>query len=271
MITISETEFTMLTEYIKKYYGINLSKKRTLVEGRLNNYLIKNGYADYSSYFEHLFGDKSGSEMNQIINFLTTNYSYFMREWDHFNFYKTHVLPELKNTNREHDLRIWSAGCSTGEEPYTIAMLNNDYFDGQKAFWDTKVLATDISMKVLTRAVEGQYDDEALEKVPAGWKTKYFNKGGQEQWEVKPQLKEEVIFRRFNLMDEVFPFKKKFHVIFCRNVMIYFDNKTKKELINKFYNNLENGGYLFIGQSESIDRKETKFKYILPSIFKKVV
>lgn len=270
MITISDKEFTMLTEYLKKNYGINLSKKRTLVEGRMNNYLQKNGYMDYSSYFDKLFSDKSGAEMSQVINFLTTNYSYFMREWDHFNFFKNQVLPELKNASKEHDLRLWSAGCSTGEEPYTIAMILGDFFDKQKTFWDTRVLATDISMKALNKAVTGRYDEEALEKVPAFWKTRYFEKAGDE-WEVKKQLKEEVIFRKFNLMDEVFPFKKKFHVIFCRNVMIYFDAITKKELVSKFYDHMENGGYLFIGQSESIDRRETQFKYILPSIFKKVV
>ena len=228
MITISDNEFTKLTEYLKRYYGINLSKKRTLVEGRLNNYLIKNGYNDYGSYLDKLFSDKTGAEMNQVINYLTTNYSYFMREWDHFNFYKTHVLPEQKNSNKNHDLRLWSAGCSTGEEPYTISMITNDYFDKQKAFWDTKVLATDISLKALNKAVSGVYDEEALDNVPSFWKTKYFEKTGDTQWEVKKNLKEEVIFRRFNLMDDVFPFKKKFHVIFCRNVMIYFDSKTKK-------------------------------------------
>lgn len=271
MISISDKEFSMLTDYLRINYGINLSKKRTLIEGRLNNYLTQHGFTDYGSYLEQLFKDKTGTEMNQIINFLTTNYSYFMREWDHFNYFKTYVLPELKIHCKEHDLRLWSAGCSTGEEPYTIAMLTNDFFNQEKVFWDTKVLATDISMKALNKAIQGTYDDEAMERIPAIWKTSYFQKFSENEWQVKQNLKEEVIFRQFNLMDTVFPFKKKFHAIFCRNVMIYFDAKTKKELIRKFYQATETGGYLFIGQSESVDRSDTEYKYILPSIFKKVV
>jgi len=271
MISISDKEFMMLTDYLKSNYGINLSKKRTLIEGRLNNYLLQHGFSDYGSYLNKLFSDSTGTEMNQIINYLTTNYSYFMREWDHFNYFKTTVLPEIQNRISDHDLRVWSAGCSTGEEPYTLAMLMNDFFNKQKNFWDTKVLATDISLKALDKAVKGAYDLEALEKVPAVWKTTYFEKGNENEWQIKKSLKEEVIFRRFNLMDQVFPFKKQFHVIFCRNVMIYFDSKTKKDLIRKFYQATEPGGYLFIGQSESIDRNDTDYKYILPSIYKKVV
>ena len=270
MIRISDNEFTTLTEYLRINYGINLSKKRTLIEGRLNNYLVQKGFADYGSYMDMLFKDNSGNEMSNVINYLTTNYSYFMREWDHFNFYKTRILPEMKQSIKDNDLRLWSAGCSTGEEPYTIAMLTDDFFERQKHLWDTKVLATDISLKALGRAEKGIYDDEALEKVPASWKMMFFNKLSDDKWEVKKSLKEEVIFRRFNLIDDMFPFKKRFHVIFCRNVMIYFDSKTKKELIDKFYEVTEPGGYLIIGQSESIDRTDTKYTYVMPSIFKKV-
>ena len=271
MISMTDKEFTLLTDFLKSHYGINLSKKRVLIEGRLNNYLTQNGFSDYGSYLQKLFGDKSGGEMNQVLNYLTTNYSYFMREWDHFNYFKTHVLPELKAKNKEHDLRVWSAGCSTGEEPYTLAMLLGDFFEGQKTFWDTKVLATDISLKALDKAIKGIYDDEALEKVPASWKSHYFNKLPTTNGKFGRALKEEVIFRRFNLMDDVFPFRKKFHVIFCRNVMIYFDAKTKRELVDKFYQKHRAGRLSLRWPVRILDRNETQYKYVLPSIFKKGV
>lgn len=269
MIKISDKEFNLLTEYLKISYGINLSKKRTLIEGRLNNYLTQKGYLDYKSYMENLFSDGTGAEMSNILNCLTTNYSYFLREWDHFKFYKNVILQEMKEKIKDNDLRIWSAGCSTGEEPYTIAMINNEFFEKKAPVWDTKILATDISIKALNIAKKGVYDSEALEKAPARWKILYFDKAGKNQWEVKKELKDEVIFRRFNLTGGVFPFKKKFNVIFCRNVMIYFDSRAKRKLVDKFYEYTEPGGYLLTGHSESIDRGQTGYSFVMPSVYKK--
>ncbi|MDD5016658.1 MAG: protein-glutamate O-methyltransferase CheR, partial [Eubacteriales bacterium] len=218
MIKINDKEFLMLTEYLRKNFGINLSKKRTLVESRLNNYLVNNGFDSYQSYFNYAFNDKSGREMSQIINFLTTNFSYFMREWEHFKYFRDVVLSELKSVVR-NDLCTWSAGCSTGQEPYTLAMLIEDFLSEQKEKWDAKVLATDISIKALDAAKAGIFNDDCLKKVPPYWKLAYFSKISNGKWQVKDSLKNEVIFRRFNLIEDTFPFKKKFHVIFCRNVM----------------------------------------------------
>jgi len=269
MIRITDKEFKMITEYLQENFGINLTKKRTLIESRLHTYLTKLGFSNYTDYFNYVLADKSGDELSQMINILTTNFSYFMREWDHFQYFKDKVLPEVTKANNQKDLRVWSAGCSTGQEPYTLAMLISDFLEGKKASWDTAVLATDISAKVLKLAETGIYDNESLRKVPTAWKTNYFKKLEGNMWEVKDGLKKEVIFRRFNLMEKVFPFKRKFHVIFCRNVMIYFNDETKKALIERFYNALDEGGYLFIGQSESINRNDTKFSYVMPSIYKK--
>lgn len=269
MIKLSDQEFATLTEYLRRGYGINLSKKRTLIEGRMNHYLIKHGFNDYSTYFKVLFNDPSGSEMSNVINVLTTNYSYFMREWAHFEYYRNTLLPQIKATATDHDIRVWSAGCSTGEEPYTLAMLNNEFFGHESRLWDKRILATDISEKVLNSAQSGIYASEALENVPKVWQMQYFDRLDDGNMQVKQSLKNEVIFRRFNLMEKVFPFKKKFHVIFCRNVMIYFDGKTKNELVNRFYESLEKGGYLLVGHSESVDRATTKFSYVMPSVYKK--
>ncbi len=270
MIAINDKEFITLVEYLQKNYGINLIKKRTLIESRLNNYLVNKGFYDYTTFLEYAFNDQTGEELNQILNRLTTNYSYFMREWDHFQFFKDYVLAELAATVKDHDLRIWSAGCSTGQEPYTMAMLISDYFGEHKSAWDTKVLATDISLKVLDAARRGIYDDECLKNVPRNWKESYFNRLPDGSFEIGSQIKKEVLFRRFNLIEEKFPFKKQFHVIFCRNVMIYFNEQTKKTLIHKFYESLAPGGYLFIGQSETIEKSDTRFRSVKPSIYKKV-
>jgi chemotaxis protein methyltransferase CheR len=271
MISISDEQFFRLTAYLEKNFGVNLIKKRTLIESRLNNYLIKNGFSDYVTYLDYAFGDSTGQEVGQILNLLTTNYSYFMREWEHFRYLKDQVLPELAPGLRDGDLRTWSAGCSTGQEPYMLAMTLTDFLGERDLLWDAKVLATDISEKALTAAKKGVYQDESLKSVPAVWKLSYFNKTPNQEWAVSDQLKKEVIFRRFNLIEEEFPFKKKFHVIFCRNVMIYFGEETKRKLVSRFYEATAKGGYLFIGHSESLDKNETGYQFISPSIYKKVV
>lgn len=269
MLSLTNEEFNTLTHYMKSTFGINLEKKRTLIEGRLTNFVLERGFSNFTEYLEMLFGENNDNEITKLVNYLTTNYSYFMREWDHFEFFKSKVLPELKQTSRDHDLRIWSAGCSTGEEPYTIAMLLSDFFGAETGAWDRKVLATDISMKALEKARAGIYTDDQLDKIPQEWRSRYFRSLGMGNWEVKPALRGEVIFRTFNLMEETFPFQRQFHVIFCRNVMIYFDKETKANLIRKFYKLTEPGGYLFVGQSESINRDETGWQYVMPSVFRK--
>ena len=270
MIQINDKEFELLTGYLRERFGINLSKKRTLIESRLNNYLVSNGFANYKSYLDHALNDKTGAEVSQMISFLTTNYSYFMREWDHFKYFKENVLPELSRTVRDNDLRTWSAGCSTGQEPYTLAMLISDFSKENKVKWDAKVLATDISIKALDGARKGIFEDESLKNVPGTWKMSYFKKQADSKWEVCDSLKKEVIFRRLNLIEGEFPFKKQLHVTFCRNVMIYFNEETKAKLVEKFYRATTPGGYLFIGQSETIDRSDNRFKLVMPSVYKKV-
>ena len=150
-----------------------------------------------------------------------------------------------------------------------IAMVLADFFGMEKSQWDTKVLATDISTKVLQKALAGVYTAEQLKSVPPQWKKHFFRQiAGGTQYQVTPELKQEVIFRQFNLMDP-FPFRRKMHTIFLRNVMIYFDDKTKRELVQKVYDTLEPGGYFFIGTTETIDRNSTPFQIIQPSIFRK--
>lgn len=271
MITITDKEFHQLAAFIKENYGINLKEeKKALVTGRLQNVLAIKGFHDFSEYYDYIVSDKTGEAISTLINKISTNHTFFMREADHFNYFKDYVLPYLVNTVKDRDLRIWSAGCSSGEEPYTLAMIMNEFFGSSKSNWDSKVLATDISSKVLEEASKGVYHNEEISTLPANMRLSYFKPHDHENSVIIDRIRNEVLFRRFNLMEPTFPFKRKFHVIFCRNVMIYFDNRTKKELVGKFYDQLEFGGYLFIGHSESINREDTKLKYVLPAIYRKI-
>lgn len=272
MISINDSDFIKLTQFIKENYGINLIRKRTLIEGRLSNIILEKGFKSFSEYLDYVFNDKTGDEMVILINRLTTNHTYFMREAKHFDYMRNTVLPYLSKSVKDHDLRIWSAGCSTGEEPYTLEMILHDYFDSDSIPWDTQILATDISNRALNIARRGIYSAEAIKDVPAVWKLNYFEKADADgkSYRVREKIRKDVIFREFNLMTKDYPFKRKFHVIFCRNVMIYFDQPTKEALINRFYEITEPGGYLFIGHSESVNREASKYKYVMPAVYRKV-
>ena len=272
MINISVKEFRQLADYIKANYGIYLKdEKQTLLAGRLSNVLDEKNFGSFADYFNYIVADKTGDAVVTLIDRVTTNHTFFMREVEHFNFFKEEVLPQLVSRSKTKDLRIWSAGCSSGEEPYTLAMIIDEFFGMEKKWWDTKILATDISSKVLDIALEGVYANDRIATIPAFWRLNYFNKLENEKSVLIPKIRNEVIYRKFNLMDKTFPFKKKFHVIFCRNVMIYFDNKTKMDLVKKFYDATEPGGYLFIGHSESLNRNETEYQCIMPAVYRKGV
>ena len=269
MFSMTDQEFRQLAYFMKSNYGIDLKdEKRAMVEGRLHNLVLRHGVDSFTDYFNHVLSDKTGEAVAALVNKLTTNHTYFMREADHFYYFRDRVLPELKRSVRNKDLRIWSAGCSTGEEPYTLAFLIDEFFGKEKALWDTKILATDISSRVLDYAVKGVYSSDSVKNLPDRWLRHYFRKH-ESGYEIVDRIKREVIFRKFNLMERIFPFKKKFHIIFCRNVMIYFDKQTKAELIKKFYDAMEYGAYLFIGHSESISRGESPLKYVMPSVYRK--
>lgn len=270
LIGITNKEFCQLADYIKENYGINLkNEKRALVTSRLYNVLLQNKFNNYTDYLKYISSDGTGEATKTLIDKITTNHTYFMREADHFNYFHDKVLPYLISTVRDKDLRIWSAGCSTGEEPSTLAMILDEFFGTDKTMWDTKILATDISSKALGIAAKGIYENESISPLPAHWKLNYFKKIDNEKSILVDKIRNEIIYRKFNLMKEVFPFKKKFHVIFCRNVMIYFDNLTKDELIARFYDMTEPGGYLFIGHSEFLNREKTQYKYVLPAVYRK--
>lgn len=266
---LTDREFAWIVSYVHEKYGINLSQKRVLITGRLQNYLLRNGYQSYSEYFAKVEKDPKGQEAINMINVLTTNHTYFMRESVHFDYMQKVALPWVKQyAASKKDVRVWSAAASTGEEPYAVAMLLKDYF-GLDSSWNTQLLATDLSTRVLKHAMEGKYLAEQIMPLPDKWKKTYFKRISEEEYQVKDELRKQVVFRQFNLMDEI-RFKGLFHIVFLRNVMIYFDDDTKKALLERIYDHMENGGYIFIGTTESIDKTATRFKYVQPSIYRKM-
>ncbi|MGI6731927.1 MAG: CheR family methyltransferase [Anaerovoracaceae bacterium] len=268
MISLKDDEFKVITSFIKENYGVNLTHKRPLIEGRLSNYIASLNFDNYMDYFEHARNDATGAEMTELINKLTTNHTYFMREKEHFEFYQKTILPWIDKTLKTKDLRVWSAGCSSGQEPYTLSMITQDYIGLEKDQWESTILASDISNKVLAKAMKGVYAEEELSKLPPKWIKNYFIPLDTGDYAVTEALRRTVAFRNFNLLSN-FNFKKPFQAIFCRNVMIYFDVPTKNELVAKFYDVLLPGGYFMIGHSESLASCRHKFKYIKPSVYQK--
>ncbi|MBR5230053.1 MAG: protein-glutamate O-methyltransferase CheR [Firmicutes bacterium] len=270
MLQLDNNDFKRLVTYIKDVYGIDLTQKRQLIVGRLSNSLVSMGYTSFGPYIDDILTKKDPKDIEFVLNKLTTNYTYFYREGAHFDYFRDTVLPHLEHTKRDKVLSIWSAGCSSGQEPYTLSMLLKEHFGTKAAAWDTRVLATDISQNALSAAQLGVYDEESLSALPADWKRKYFKKTSEPGvFQVSDALKNNVVFRTFNLMDPI-RFKLKFDVIFCRNVMIYFDQPTKDALIQRFYDATAPGGYLFIGHSESLNRSKTPYQYIMPAAYRKV-
>lgn len=271
--SLSDSEFQSIRSFVYDKFGINLTEeKRGLVLSRLQKVLRQRGFSDFSSYFDFVKSDKSGQAVSEMINRISTNHTFFFREQEHFDFFKQTFLPDISReleAKRSCDLRIWSAGCSSGEEPYTLIILLLEFFGMRYSNWQAGVLATDISANVLEHAQRGIYTGDRLTKTPPEFVRKYFDQISPEQWQVKEKLRREVTFRRFNLMSERFPFKRPFHCIFCRNVMIYFDNETRKKLVKKYYDMLEPGGYLFIGHSESLGRDNGLFQYVMPALYRK--
>lgn len=267
---IQEEEFKKFAEYIKANYGIHFKKeKKVLIEGRLGQVLANLNMSSLSEYMEYVKADKTGAASSLMLDKITTNYTFFMREPEHFHFFKEVVLPYLAKTVQSRDLRIWSAACSTGEEPYTLAMLIDEFFGLNKSSWDTKILATDISQGVLSVAKAGLYTADKMADLPPAWKKSYFRQFNDEQYAVVEKIKNEVVFGSINLMDRTLPFKRKMHVIFCRNVMIYFDNETKDKLVQRLYDITEPGGFLFIGHSEGLNRGTMRYRYIMPAVYRK--
>ncbi len=273
LLDLSEGEFRYIAGMLYERFGIRLgSQKRVLVAGRLTKRVRQLGLDSFSAYFAHVEADRSGAELSELINRITTNHSYFFREREHFDFLAASVLPAFRSAlpgKRGASLRIWSAGCATGEEVYTIAMRLAEFFGADLASLDHGLLATDISRAALEEACEGVYPEAKLRELPRPYREAYFRRLDAERYEIAPALRSMVLFKRLNLMAERFPFSGSFDVIFCRNVMIYFDEASRRRLVDSFHACVKPGGYLFIGHSETLQRLGSRWEYVQPAVYRK--
>lgn len=274
IVSIQKHEFQEISSMVYSNFGIHLTeKKMSLVQGRLNKVLREKGYDSFSRYFQDIKTDDTGMMLIELIDKISTNHTYFFRETGHFELLNSHILNDIDQRFLNGDpaaYRMWCAGCATGEEAYTLAMVLREHFPGlPEKPRHPLILATDISTKALGAAIRGRYEKKKLEMVPNHLVNKYFiahNDGG---YMAKDSLKNLILFKRLNFIDDQFPFKRRFHVIFCRNVMIYFDQDTRRNLVKKFHDFLVPRGYLCIGHSESITRTNTEFEFIAPAAYQR--
>ena len=271
-LLLSEEEFRKIRELLHSGFGINLSEeKRTLVVGRLQKLLRDKGGIGFGEYYRQVVSDTTGREMSELINRLSTNHTFFNREKEHFEYFKSVSLPEAvarAKLRGSRDIRVWCAASSTGEEPYMLAMIMREYFGQDFKNWDLGLLATDISEKALAVAKDGIYSAERMAELPAALRDKYFRPHGQD-FEAAPALKQDITYRRLNLINPEYPFKKDFEVIFCRNVMIYFDAPTKEAVVARMASHLVPGGHLYIGHSESLGRQTEHYQYVRPAMYRR--
>jgi chemotaxis protein methyltransferase CheR len=271
---LTDKEFLLFKKLVYDKCGINLHEgKKELVRSRLAKRLREHNFSRFEEYYEYLMADDTGNELVQMLDAISTNLTSFFREPKHFDFLREEVLPGFLSPAGKAPVRglnLWSAGCSSGEEPYTISICLREFMEGRERF-DYTILATDISTRVLSTATNGVYPLNQVRNLSKQIMKRHFQQG-RGKWAQHVRLKREIRnlikFQRFNLM-EPFPKTDYFHVIFCRNVMIYFDRQIQQQVVNKFYDALVPGGYLFIGHSESLMGAQHQFQYIRPTIYQK--
>lgn len=275
--TLSEAEFKKIAAYIEKNVGIKMPpEKRLMMQSRLSSRLKALHLDSYKQYIDYVFSgkDKDNHEIIMMIDAMTTNLTEFFREPQHFDFMKGTVLPQYAAQGR-NQIKIWSAGCSTGQEPYTLSMVMASYIKNNplSSIRDYSVLATDISTKVLDKAASAIYPMDAVKGIPKEIMHQYFLKGkdpANPTVRLKQDIRSHVNFMRLNFMDEDYGFRDTLQIIFCRNVLIYFDKQNQEKVIRQFLRYLEPGGYLFLGHSETIFGMTLPFKTVAPTVFQRI-
>lgn len=268
IVSFTDNHYNKYRNLIHSQFGIRLNdSKREMLKSKLSKLMRSEGIDSYDKYYKLLIDNKNSEQWMRFIDLITIHKTDFFRENNHFSFIRNNIETIKKNNLRianDKKIIVWSAGCSTGEEPYTIAMVLKETLT---ADFEIKILATDISKGSVANAQRGFYKKNVIQDIDNYYLGKYFNHDSAGYY-VMDQIKNMITFRTFNLM-EPFPFTKKFDIIFCRNVMIYFDLATQAVLIKKFYEALNPGGMLFIGHSESLTSKQYKFKYVQPTVYLK--
>ncbi len=255
-IQLSDVEFYKLSRFIYSNYGINLPlAKKTLLESRLQKHLRLSGIPSFKKYVDRICNGEEHEEVVRMINIVSTNKTDFFREKLHFEFMQKEILPAFANVSRGREINVWCAAASSGEEPYTIAMTIDDFLANSDTRFSYKIVATDISTDMLKKGRDAIYHEDRIAPVPMEARKKYFLKSkdrSDRKVRVVKELRDKILFKRFNLMTDNYPVQGSYDIIFCRNVLIYFDKVTREKVIRKLCSSLKSGGYLFLGHSESI-------------------
>jgi len=274
---MTDAEFELLRSLMYQQSGIQLSDaKRELLKGRLGKRLRHYGYASFAQYYDHLKNnDSGGTELQEMINAVTTHKTSFFRESHHFDYLRDHLLLPARQAaaeGRRSPIRIWSAGCSSGEEAYSIAITVVANLD-RLATWDIKILGSDIDTDVVQKARKAVYPQESVNDLPQEVLRRNFLAGRGEQAgfvQLKPEIRNLVRFGRLNLMGESWPFRGKFDAIFCRNVIIYFDKPTQQSILKKIARCLLPRGWLFMGHAETLHELDLPVEPIAPALYRRI-
>jgi chemotaxis protein methyltransferase CheR len=271
---LSDADFHKLAAFIYDNYGIKLPiTKKIMLESRLKPRLRTNNMDSYRDYCQFILSGKCGEEeIVNMIDLVSTNKTDFYRESAHFDFMKDVILPEHYNHKSEKPFKVWSSASSSGEEAYTIAIVISEFLEGKRPF-DFSILGTDISTRILEKAATAIYPLERVDVIPLSQKKKYLLRGKDVEKptvRIVPELRSKARFQRLNLMDNSYDVPNDFDLIFCRNVLIYFDRETQEKVINKLCHHLKKGGYFFLGHSESISGYDVPLKQIKPTMFQKI-
>jgi len=272
LLNMDTGSFERLSTYVTREYGIKLPlAKKSMLESRLNKKVKSLGFTTYKEFLDFIFSDQGKlGELFYVVDLITTNKTDFFREAAHFQFLSTEFLNRYTSETGKSNINIWSAGCSTGEEPYTIIMAMEEY-KKQHPDFNYNLLASDISTRVIQTAYQGIYEIEKISPVPLALKNTYFlrSKTDPRLVRVKPQYRKKIQFKRINFMDNQYGMAKgDFDIIFCRNVLIYFDKQTQEQVIAKFCSYLKPGGLLFLGHSESIIGMNLPLKQLRPTVYR---
>jgi len=268
--TLTPADFHKISRLAHEHFGLSLpSGKEGLVAARLGKAIRDGGYPSFGDYYRYVREDQTGEALIQLIDSLTTNFTSFLREPAHFEFLTQTAVNEFGD---RPSLRIWSAACSSGEEPYSIAMSLRHISASSQCAWtgNFRIVATDISTRVLHKAEQGIYETERFKGIPESWWRSYLlqGKGRYEGWhKLKPAVRASIDFERLNLI-QPFP-NRSFHFIFCRNVLMYFEKSTQQDIVQRLGRCLEPGGYLFVGHSETLNRIDHSLQYVRPAVYRR--
>lgn len=270
VLELSPDAFTRLSRQVNLGFRIVLVERhRPLVAGRLSRYVRTLGYERFEDYLDYVEGDRAGSALSELVNRLSASQAEFNREPMHFEYFQKTLLPAMDlMPERDGDrLQVWVAGCACGEEPWMLAICLAEHY-GALVHQRASILATDISAVALAHALEGVYSDETVARLPEHWRREYFDAVGDRAWRVKDRLRGLVLFRRLNLNRSAYPIRATMDAIFCRSVMLYYDQASREELAGRLHQSLRPSGCLFIGQGESL-HAGSRFERVLPAVYRR--